>query len=118
MSVPTQPMIYHIVHVNRLLSIIADGHLWCDAEVQRKVRPGATIGMNSIKKRRLHELQLNCYPGLHVGDCVPFYFCPRSVMLYMIHRANHVELTYRGGQEPIIHLEANLHATVAWAGAH
>ena len=54
--------------------------------------------------------------GLHVGDCVPFYFCPRSVMLYVIYRGNHPELSYRGGQTPIVHLEADLRETVAWAG--
>lgn len=46
---------------------------------------------------------------------VPFYFCPRSIMLYVIHRANHPDLAYRGGQGPIVHLEADLHEVVAWA---
>jgi hypothetical protein len=36
-------------------------------------------------------------------------------MLYLIYQANHPELTYRGGQEPIVHLESDLGATVAWA---
>jgi hypothetical protein len=36
-------------------------------------------------------------------------------MLYLIHQANHPELAYRGGQEPIIHLEADLRDTVTWA---
>lgn len=70
--------------------------------------------MGGIKQRRL-SLELECQPGLHVAECVPFYFCPRSVMLFLIHRANDEELTYRGGQGPIIHLEADLHATVQWA---
>ena len=35
-------------------------------------------------------------------------------MLYLIYRRNE-ELTYKGGQEPIVHLEADLHATIAWA---
>lgn len=48
-------------------------------------------------------------------DCVPFYFCPRSVMLYLIYKANYDELTYRGGQEPIVHLEADLLSSVEWA---
>lgn len=30
-------------------------------------------------------------------------------MLYVIHCRNHPELAYRGGQEPIVHLEADLH---------
>lgn len=46
---------------------------------------------------------------------MPFYFCPRSVMLYVIHCANHPELTYRGGQSPIVHLEADLNTVIAWA---
>ena len=36
-------------------------------------------------------------------------------MLYVIHCANHPELAYRGGQGPIVHLEADLHEVVAWA---
>ena len=39
-------------------------------------------------------------------------------MLYLIHMANHPELTYRGGQDPIVHLQADLFTTIAWAGAH
>jgi hypothetical protein len=53
-----------------------------------------------------------------VGDYVPFYFCPRSVMLFVIHCANHPELTFRGGQGSIIHLEADLRGVVAWANKH
>jgi len=115
-TVPAQPKLYHIVHVDRLPSIIADGQLWCDAEIVRRSPPGTTIGMNGIKYRRLNELTLSSYPDLHVGDCVPFYFCPRSIMLYLIYQANHRELEYRGGQGPIVHLECDLHATAAWAG--
>ena len=70
--------------------------------------------MASIKQRRL-TLPLECRPGLYVGNCVPFYFCPRSIMLYVIYRANHESLAYRGGQGSIIHLEADLRSTVAWA---
>lgn len=36
-------------------------------------------------------------------------------MLYVVHMANHRELAYRDGQEPIAHLEADLRDTVAWA---
>ena len=113
---PATPKIYHIVHIDRLSSIIADGYLWCDAEIVRRGVRGTTIGMNSIKERRLAKT-LTSHPKLHVGACVPFYFCPRSVMLYMIYIGNHPELSYRGGQSSIIHLEADLRQTVAWANA-
>jgi hypothetical protein len=38
-------------------------------------------------------------------------------MLYLIHQANRPELNYRGGQGPIVHFEADLHAVVRWANA-
>jgi len=117
-AVPAHPKIYHIVHVDRLSSIINSGCLWCDAEIVRRAPPGTTIGMSGIKQRRLNELTFTSHPNLHVGDCVPFYFCPRSIMLYLISRGNHPDLAYRDGQVPVIHLEADLRQTVAWAEAH
>jgi len=36
-------------------------------------------------------------------------------MLFVIHRANHPELAYKGGQQPIIHLESDLDQVVRWA---
>ncbi|MCM8612812.1 DUF4433 domain-containing protein [Accumulibacter sp.] len=118
MPVPAKPKIYHIVHVDRLASIVADGCLWCDAEMDRRAPSGTTIGMSAIKQRRLKGPPLSSHPDLHVGDCVPFYFCPRSVMLFVISRANHPDLSYCGGQEPIIHLEADLQTVVTWANEH
>ena len=114
MPSPTNPSIYHIVHVDRLASIIADGFLWCDVEVARRRAPGTVIGMSEIKKLR-RERALNSHPGLRVGDCAPFHFCPRSAMLFLIYKKNHPNLAYRGGQKPIVHLEADLRETVAWA---
>ena len=114
MPVAAKPKIYHIVHVDRLKSIVTDGCLWSDREATDRRVPGTTIGMHTIKKRRQRK-RLHSYPDLNVGDCVPFYFCPRSVMLYVIHMANNPELSYRGGQAPIVHLEADLHEVVSWA---
>lgn len=114
MTVPAKPKIYHIVHVDRLASIIADDRLLCDASMLKRAASGTVIGMSGIKQRRL-KLPVDCRPGLHVGDCVPFYFCPRSIMLYLIHCANHEELTYRGGQTPIVHLECDFYEALDWA---
>lgn len=114
MPVPAQPKIYHIAHVDRLPHIIAAGYLYSDAHMQTQQGVGTTIGMSKIKARRL-TLGLSSHPALRVGDCVPFYFCPRSVMLYLFYQNNDSELTYRGGQDPIVHLEANLYAVTAWA---
>lgn len=113
-SVPGKIPIYHITHLDNLPSILAEGGLWSDAVMTARGGSAASIGMNSIKARRL-GLPVKCHPPDRVGDYVPFYFCPRSIMLFLIYRANHSELTYRGGQEPILHLEADLHEAVAWA---
>jgi hypothetical protein len=112
---PENPKIYHIVHVDRLPSIIAEGGLLSDAEMAKRPGSGTVIGMTDIKQRRLTELTLASHPRLHVGECVPFYFCPRSVMLYLLWQANHPSLAYRGGEAPIVHLEADLRTTVQWA---
>ena len=111
---PVTPCIYHITHVNNLPAIVARGGLMSDAAILTNGGPAMTIGMSTIKQRRL-SLPVSCHPGLHVGDCVPFYFCPRSIMLYVIHCANQQELTYRGGQGPIVHLEADLATVIKWA---
>jgi hypothetical protein len=71
--------------------------------------------MSTIKRRRLEVLRVRCHPEDFVGEYVPFYFCPRSIMLYLIYRANHPELTYRGGQDPIVHLEADLRESIDWS---
>lgn len=114
--VPAQPKIYHILHVDRLASVIAAGGLFCDGQMQRRGGEGTIIGMGRIKQRRL-ALPVRCHPGDSVGDYVPFYFCPRSIMLYIIAQRNHEDLAYRGGQGPIIHLQADLAAAVSWADA-
>ena len=66
--------IYHIVHIDKLQSIINSGGLLSDSEVIRQGLNGTNIGMNSIKQRRLKELTLSTYPDLFVGQCVPFLF--------------------------------------------
>jgi hypothetical protein len=111
--VPAHPKIYHIVHVDNLASIVADGCLWPDA-VMVKRQGAAVIGNREIKADRL-RLPVGCHDGTCVGDYVPFYFCPRSVMLYVIHRGNHPNVAYRDGQGPVVHLVADIHEVVEWA---
>jgi len=79
-NVPEKPKIYHIVHFDRLASIIDTGYLFSDKRVQDEQCPGTNIGMSHIKERRMRN-QIKSHSPLRVGECVPFYFCPRSVML-------------------------------------
>ena len=116
---PAHPRIFHIVHGDRLTAIMNDGGLHCDARMIHRPKAGTTIGMAKIKEHRLRR-HVSCYPDTCVGDYVPFYFCPRSPMLYSIHRKNTdpdstSELAYGGGQVSIVHLEADLREVVDWA---
>ena len=115
--IPNNIRIYHIVHISKLQAIVDEQFLVSDAEIQKRTPVGETIGMRRIKERRLF-LPLSSHSGLNVGDCVPFYFCPRSPMLYMLHASNSPEIEYRGGQEPIIHLATGLLSAVGWANAN
>jgi hypothetical protein len=114
---PPHPKVYHITHMKNLTGIVADQKLLCDAKMIARGGPVQAIGMSAIKKRRVEEIEVGTHPDTKVGDYVPFYFCPRSVMLYVIHRGNHPELTYHDGQGLILHLEADLHRVIRWAEA-
>jgi len=69
MSVPIQPKIYHIMHVDRLPSIIVDNNLWCDVEIAKRAPSGTGIGMKQIKERRINKT-LASHSNLHVSECV------------------------------------------------
>jgi hypothetical protein len=112
------PDIYHITHLGNLASIVESGSLWSDAERIRRGFEHQNVGLTEIKASRLHEREVHCHPGTMVGQYVPFHFCPRSIMLYLLHRGNRQGLTYVGGQQPIVHLVANVERTVAWADVH
>lgn len=114
-GVPAKPKIYHITHLDNLAKIAEDGFIWSDAKRIKRGLDCSLIGMPEIKCRRLEELEVSCHAGTKVGQYVPFYFCPRSIMLYILHMGNHPDLAYRQGQSPIVHLQADLMGVVGWA---
>lgn len=114
MPAPENPKVYHITHIDNLPRLV-DEDLWSDAERIRRGLQCTLVGMSEIKRRRLEELEVDCHPGTKVGEYVPFYFCPRSIMLYLLYRGNSPGLAYTGGQRPIVHLRADLKAVLAWA---
>ena len=107
--------IYHITHIDTLASIIADGCLWSDHEIRKRDNERVVIGYGTIKQRRLERYRVSCHPRTFVGQYVPFYFCPRSPMLYVISKQN-VDLNYKGGQSRIVHLVSNIGKAVHAAG--
>lgn len=106
--------IYHITHGANLKAILAAGGLRSDARMAEQGGPASAVGMPHVKERR-RTRAVPPHPSTRVGDYVPFYFCPRSVMLFILHRSNHPELSYSGGQRPMLHLVASIDRVVAWA---
>ncbi len=116
--VPPSPKIYHITHIDNLPSIAASGGLVSDANRIASGLSCSLVGMDTIKQRRLNEIEVSCHPGTMVGQYVLFYFCPRSIMLYILHMGNHPEVSYKGGQQPIVHLQADLNTVTNWANSN
>jgi hypothetical protein len=114
-KIPAHPKIYHITHLRNLPQIVKTGVLWSDAQRIEQNLDCDVVGMSHIKQRRLKEIEVQFHAGTHVGDYVPFYFCPRSIMLYILHMGNHPDLDYHEGQESIIHLQADLLSVIKWA---
>jgi len=114
-TIPAQPKIYHITHLRNIAQLASSGYLWSDAKRIELGLDCHVVGMAEIKRRRLEEIEVKCHPGTTVGQYAPFYFCPRSIMLYLLHRGNHPDVNYNEGQRPILHLQADLRATIQWA---
>ena len=113
--IPKKPKIYHITHIRNLDNILSDGMLWSDSKRLELGLDCEIVGMSEIKSRRLNELEVKCHSGTMVGEYVPFYFCPRSIMLYILYMGNHPGIDYREGQDPIIHMQADLITAAKWA---
>lgn len=97
---PLDAKIFHITDVENLEGIIESGLLADSVMVERGDH--TVIGYGHIKRRRLEEIQIDCCDSRYVGEFVPFYFCPRSPMLYTINLGNTGRP--RGCQSDIVHL--------------
>jgi ssDNA thymidine ADP-ribosyltransferase, DarT len=117
-AIPESPKIYHITPVEKLEAIVEAGCLWSDAKCIELGLVGEAVGIAGIKADRLERRPVKCHPSTTVGQYVPFYLCPRSVMLYILHMGNREGLSYKGGQRSIVHLVADLRRTAEWAEQH
>jgi hypothetical protein len=75
--------IYHFTDVMNLRGILDSAVVRCHRLAETEVN----IGNESIKRNRT-LIDVGCGPGGKVCDYVPFYFAPRSPMLYSIMRGN------------------------------
>ncbi len=112
---PEQVLIYHITDVANLPGILTENGLHSNA-VMAKRNP-EIIGDERIKRRRLMEIPIPCCEWRRVGEFVPFYFCPRSPMLFAINKGSTGHPA--GCQKTILHLVSTLAVGIttskAWA---
>lgn len=102
--------VYHITDVTNLAAIIATTGLLSDARMQGV--PATVIGHGHIKERRLTSAQVTCAEGqAFVGEFVPFYYSPRSVMLYTVNTG--APGRPAGCQKTIVHLVTDSDALIA-----
>lgn len=98
---PSPCRIYRILHIDNLNAVIEENGIWCGNEMAARSIPYKQIGLQNLTQQR-NVRTVPVGPGGNLNDYVPFYFCPRSIMLLNIHTGR--VLTYTEGQEPIIYL--------------
>lgn len=106
MARPVPTPIMHFTHVDNLPTIIADG-LMSDTRTRESGALQVEIGHHDIKARR-RSRTVPIAPGGMVGEYVPFYFAPRSPMMYTIHRGN--VPTYADGFDRVVYLVSTMEA--------
>jgi hypothetical protein len=109
MSRPKPTLLYHLTHIDHLASI-ASGGLFSDTHAAGSGLITTEIGQPSIKTQRRYR-EVPCGAGGMVGDYTPFYYAPRSPMLYAI-RGGRVA-SYAEGQDPLVYLATTVEQLVA-----
>jgi ssDNA thymidine ADP-ribosyltransferase, DarT len=97
--------IYHITHINNLESIISAGGLLAYNAMRTAEIQYTNIAYENIQNRRA-TFRVPCGKGGVLHDYVPFYFAPRSPMLYTINKGN--VPNYSQGQTTVIHLVSSV----------
>lgn len=108
--VPNPTFIYHITSVENLHSILSNNGLFCINKLQKNGDSFVNIAFEQIQSRRSEkQVPLPPYGNLH--DYVPFYFAPRSPMLYTIDQGNVSQ--YQDGQKQIVYLVSTVQQVVS-----
>jgi len=97
--------IYHITPIDNLESIISEGGLLAYNVMLETGTNYTNIAYENIQDRRA-RIRVPCGAGGVLHDYVPFYFAPRSPMLYTINQGN--VPNYTQGQAALIHLVSDV----------
>ncbi|WP_370327702.1 DUF4433 domain-containing protein [Euzebya sp.] len=106
---PIPTLLYHFTHIDHLPAIARHG-LVADVTAAGDGLLRQEVGNHEIKQRR-RSRTVPVPPGGVVADYVPFYFAPRSPMMYAIDCGNVPE--YAGGIDPLVYLVTDVDRLVA-----
>ena len=101
MDVPDKVYLFHLTSVENVPSIIDSGGLKSKNRLANEQTSYRNIAYTELQERRARRT-VSCAAGGCLHDYVPFYFGPRSPMLYVVNEGG-VE-GYDDGQEPLVHL--------------
>ncbi|WP_182661937.1 type II toxin-antitoxin system toxin DNA ADP-ribosyl transferase DarT [Streptomyces calidiresistens] len=93
--------LFHFTHVRNLCDILAEKQLVSDTVMQSRGGVLRECGDRAVKAER-RTRRITVPPYGCPADYVPFYFAPRSPMLYVISRGG--VATYQDGQPPLVYL--------------
>ncbi|WP_322516447.1 DUF4433 domain-containing protein [Rhodopseudomonas palustris] len=113
MQPPVPTPIFHITAIDNLVSVAAQGALLAKHQAAARGLIAANIAYDHIQGRRAVR-NVPIAPGGTLHDYVPFYFAPRSPMLYTINQGNVPGCDYR--QDDIVHLAST--AQIVGDGGH
>ncbi|MGY3201801.1 type II toxin-antitoxin system toxin DNA ADP-ribosyl transferase DarT [Streptomyces sp. TE5632] len=99
--------LFHFTHVRNLRDILIEKQLVSDAVMQSRGGVLLECGDREVKAER-RTRRITVPPYGCPADYVPFYFAPRSPMLYVISRGG--VPTYREGQTPLVYLVTSVGA--------
>lgn len=102
--------LFHFTHVRHLPDILAEKRLLSDSAMQGRGGVPMECGDRDVKAER-RTRQVTVPPCGCPADYVPFYFAPRSPMLFVISRGG--VSTYREGQPPLVYLVTSVDAVRA-----
>ncbi len=101
MMPPDPTYIFHITALENLQKILAAGELRAKRALEQEDTGYTNIAHMTIQEQRTLT-PVPCGPRGVLHDYVPFYFGPRSPMLFTISKGN-VE-GFTGGQQSIVHI--------------
>ncbi|MFL6126215.1 DUF4433 domain-containing protein, partial [Actinophytocola sp.] len=108
----------HFTDMDNLPGIVARGALLADSMIRAVGGPAFECADTSIKHRR-RTIPIRVSPFGLVGDYVPFYYAPRSPMLYRIWKGG--VPGYQRGQASLVYLVSSVETVLSngltWVGS-